>query len=99
VSPETASRDDREQDGLVIRMIAAGGMKNPHTKRKMLMRNIPNLLLVLEGLTTPRLAGAADDGCVPDYRHILAKSHAVPASFAQNDVKNTAQRREGGATI
>ena len=38
---------------------------------------------------TPRLAGAADDGCVPDYRHILAKSHAVPASFAQNDVKNT----------
>jgi len=26
-------------------------MKNPHTKRKMLMRNIPNLLLVLQGLT------------------------------------------------
>jgi hypothetical protein len=32
-------------------------------------------------------------------RHILAKSHAVPAAFARNDVKKTAQWREGGATI
>ena len=72
-------------------------MKNPDIKRK--MRNIPNLLLVLQGVDAPRLAGAADDGCVPDYRRILAKSHVVPASFARNDVKNTAQWREGGATI
>ena len=31
--------------GLVIRMIAAGGMKKPQTRRKMLMRNINTHLL------------------------------------------------------
>jgi hypothetical protein len=51
------------------------------------------------GVDALRLVGVADDGCVPDYRRILAKSKPVPASFAQNDVKNTVQWRKGGATI
>jgi hypothetical protein len=49
------------------------------------MRNIPNLFLVLQGLTLRVWPGLL--------------THAVLASFAQNDVKNTAQWRERGATI
>ena len=37
--------------GAVIRMIAAGGMKNPHTSRKMLIRNINTHLLTCMDIT------------------------------------------------